>query len=48
MTEISDYLAKKDDIKTFSLRNACLDSDKFESILKAMKTTKSEIKVGNL
>lgn len=41
-------MAKKDDIKTFSLRNACLDSDKFENILKALKTTKSEIQVGNL
>lgn len=41
-------MAKKDDIKTFSLRNACLDSDKFENILKALKTAKSEIQVGNL
>uniref|UniRef100_K1QC77 DUF4590 domain-containing protein n=1 Tax=Magallana gigas TaxID=29159 RepID=K1QC77_MAGGI len=48
VTEISDYLAKKDDIKTFSLRNACLDSDKFENILKALKTTKSEIQMINM
>lgn len=48
VTEISDYLAKKDDIKTFSFRNACLDSDKFENILKALKTTKSEIQMINM
>lgn len=48
MTEISDYLGKKDDIKTFSLRNACLDSENFENIQKALKRTKSEIQVSNI
>lgn len=48
VTEISDYLGKKDDIKTFSLRNACLDSENFENIQKALKTTKSEIQVSNI
>lgn len=48
VTEISDYLGKKDDIKTFSLRNACLDSEHFENIQKALKTTKSEIQVSNI
>lgn len=48
VSEISGYLTEKEDVKTFSLRNANLDCDKFENIISALKRTKSEIQVGKM
>nr|XP_022321734.1 glutamate-rich protein 3-like isoform X9 [Crassostrea virginica] len=48
VSEISGYLTEKENVKTFSLRNANLDCDKFEKIVSALKRTKSEIQMVNL